>query len=81
MTKKKQELSLLVSLVKKGQKTKAAFTIGILDQKWQRKNKKLSPLVSLAEKAKKMKNFTNGNLGQIWPRQTKTFTFGNLGQK
>jgi len=43
--------------------------------------KKLSPLVSFAEKAHKSKTFTVGNLGQIWPRKTKTFTFGNLGQK
>jgi len=32
MTKKKQQLSPLVSLAKKAQKTKA-FTVGILDQK------------------------------------------------
>jgi len=36
-----------------------------------KKKQKLSPLVSLAEKAKKANNLTVGNLGQIWPKKQK----------
>jgi len=61
-----------------------------------KKNQELLPLVSLAKNGQektnfhcwypwskiiKKQNFTVGNLGEVWPRKTKTFTFGNFGQK
>jgi len=43
-----------------------------------KKKQKLSPLVSLAEKAKKSKTFTLGNLGQKWLRKQKLLPFACL---